>query len=59
MKRYIPWKKLVGHVEVICMREQDEGNYVRYEDVRNLVEYILDDRSLWETRPEIVIKEWE
>ena len=58
MKRFIPWQKLVGLKFIVGMREHEGGDYVRYEEVRGLVENILDDLSLWETKPEILIKEW-
>ena len=40
------------------MREHENGSYVQYEEVRNLIEHILDDCSLWETKPELLIEEW-
>ncbi len=58
MKRYDNALILKGFKMKTVMREDEKGDYVRYEDVRNLVEHILDDLSLWETKPETLIKEW-
>jgi len=58
MKRYDKALILKGFKMVTRMREHENGDYLRYEDVRQMLESVLDDCHLWETKPELLIKEW-
>jgi len=63
MKRFIPWKKLVGFNEKIGMREHENGDYVRYEDVKKMLIEVI--KSVGITvdsdilAKEMLEKEWE